>query len=83
MISLFGLLVMAPLTLWRLPTFIIVFKIHRSKRFFFKVLFTVYKLMLYDILTFVFHIFALLVSPISYCKFRYGTAFKYGSEGVT
>ena len=82
-VGLFGLLVLAPLTLWRLPTFILVFNIHRSKRFFFTVLFTVYKLMLFDLLAIWIHIFAFIVSPVTFVKFRLRTMFRYGKTGVT
>jgi len=82
-VSLFGLLVLAPLTLWRLPTFIIVYRIHNSKRYFFKILLEVYKLMLYDIITSPLHIVSFILSPVGYLKFRKATIFKYGSTGYT
>ena len=82
-VSLFGLLVLAPLTLWRLPTFIIVYKIHNSKRYFFKVLFQVYKLMVYDFVFIFVHAIGFVLAPMSYLRFRKATIFRYGTIGYT
>lgn len=81
-VSLFGLLVLTPLTLWRLPTFLIVFKTHHySKRLFFKVLFTIYKLMAFDAMVCLPYLVAFIVSPVTFVRFRYGTMFRYGEDG--
>lgn len=82
-ISLIGVLVLAPLTLWRLPTFIIVYRVHNSRRYFFNVLFEVYKLMALDLVYLVFHAIGLLLAPVSYLRFRKETMFKYGNVGYT
>ncbi len=39
--------------------------------------------MLYDLATFVVHLFAFVLSPITYIKFRIKTAFRYGPAGYT
>lgn len=83
-IGLFGLLILAPLTLWRLPTFIIVFKTHKySKRFFFKILFQVYKLMCYDLVFLIVNVLGFVMAPVSFVKFKRVTMFRYGDVGYT
>lgn len=80
-VTLVGVFVLAPLTLWRLPTFVIVFNVHRSKRFFFKVLFEVYKVMAMDLAMLTVNVMAILVAPVSFLRFRYRTMFRYGKKG--
>jgi hypothetical protein len=80
---LIGVLVLAPLTLWRLPTFILVYRIHNSRKLFFPILLTIYKLMAVDILVLAPNILACLWSPICYVKFRLKMSFKYGIVGYT
>ena len=79
----FGVVVLLPLTLWRLPTFIILFKIHNyQKRFFFKILFPLYKQMGIDLLSIFVRIPTLLMFPRAYLTFCYKTCFKYTSLGI-
>lgn len=73
---------MLPLTLWRMPTFIILYKFHNSKYFFFKILFKVYKQLFFDIITLPIKLILIIIAPISYVKFIYHSSFKYGAEGI-
>lgn len=80
-LDLFGLLMLVPLTLWRLPTFILVYRVHRSQRLFFKIIYQVYQLMLFDIVMILPNLLGFLMSPISYVRFKLKTMFRYGDQG--
>lgn len=79
-ITLFGIVVLLPLTLWRMPTFVILFRIHKyKKKMFFKILFTMYAQMLRDIFQLFIKIPTFILFPRAYLSFRSKTAFRYTS----
>jgi len=78
LLTLIGLVFMVPLTLWRLPTFIILYRFHKDKYMFFSILFPVYRQMLIDIFALPLKVIVLIVSPLSYIKYIYHTSFQYG-----
>jgi hypothetical protein len=72
-----------PLTLWRMPTFLILFKTHEFKKsMFFKILFPMYKQMLLDLLFLFARLCAILIFPRAYLTFCYKTSFRYTKHGV-
>lgn len=82
-ITLFGVIVLLPLTLWRMPTFLILFRTHKySKRYFFKILFPMYKQMGIDVLSLFIRVPVFLMFPRAYLTFHYKTSFKYTKQGI-
>jgi hypothetical protein len=73
---------MVPLTLWRFPTFVILYKFHNNKIYFFKILFCVYKQLVQDILHLLPRILAFIIAPKQYIQFIVNTSFKYGLDGL-
>lgn len=79
LIGIFAVLFMVPLTLWRLPTFIILIKKHNfSKKMLFPVLFKCYKIMLLDLLRTPIKLLTFLICPRLFVSFTLKNAFKYG-----
>ena len=72
-----------PLTLWRLPTFVILLKLHEyKKRYFFPILGKVYVQMFLDLCQIFVKILALLLFPRATLDFYRQTAFRYHPEGI-
>jgi hypothetical protein len=66
-----------PLTLWRLPTFIILYKINNKKKYFFPIIGKIYIQMILDLIGLLPNTIIFLLSPIVFIKFRVKTAFRY------
>ena len=82
-VSLFGFFFMLPLTLWRMPTFFIIFRTHHfTKRYFFPILFTLYKQMLFDILYLLFRVVFFIISPITSIRFYIQNLLRYSLKKV-
>jgi len=81
-ISIIGVVFMMPLTLWRLPTFIKLLLVKKSKKYFFPILFKVYKQILYDIMIFPLKVVGLIINPKMYYQYVKNTSFNYGPSGV-
>jgi len=73
---------MLPLTLWRFPTFIILYKFHNNKKYFFTILFKMYAQLLKDVITFPLKIIAILAAPKMYYQYVKKTSFNYGPLGL-
>lgn len=74
----FSFCVLLPLTLWRMPSFVMIIKQQKyQKHAFFPILFTIYRQMGTDIYFFVIRLWAFFVCPISNLIFYKRTIFKY------
>lgn len=66
-----------------MPTFLILFRTHQYKKsMFFKILFPMYKQMIFDITTIPVKIVTLILFPRASISFYYKTAFRYTSLGI-
>lgn len=82
-VSLFGILFMLPLTLWRVPTFFILLKTHKfNKKFFFPILFKMYKQLFLDIWYLPLKLISIILFPRTTFQFVGQTCFRYSLEGV-
>lgn len=81
-LTLIGVLILFPLTLWRIPTFIKLFSYHQSRKFFFPILKSIYIQMVQDVITLPIKIITCLLAPRAYIMYIAKTSFKYGSAGV-
>ena len=81
-LTLIGVLILFPLTLWRIPTFIKLFSYHKSRKFFFPILKRIYIQMFHDVITLPIKIITFLLAPRAYIMFIIKTSFKYGPAGV-
>lgn len=80
-ISILGFIILVPLTLWRLPTFVIIYRIQNTRRLFFTIIVKIYKIMLQDLFLIFINLFAFLLTPIGFIKFKINTAFRYDLKG--
>ena len=71
-----------PLTLWRIPTFLMLYSHHRDRTLFFSILGKIYKQMLRDLLLVPLKIIALLIAPRMTAVFIYRSSFRYGPSGL-
>jgi hypothetical protein len=81
-LTLIGVLFLFPLTLWRIPTFIKLIYYYKAKKFFFPILFKVYKQMYKDLIFLPVKIICILLAPRAYIMYIKNTSFKYGPLGV-
>jgi hypothetical protein len=81
-LTLIGLLILFPLTLWRIPTVIKLSSYHRSRKFFFPILKRIYVQMVRDVLTLPIKIIVFLLAPRAYIMYIINTSFEYGPAGV-
>lgn len=82
MLTIFGIAILLPLTLWRIPTFVKIFSYHRSKKYFFPILKKIYVQMFYDIITLPLKIGTFIMAPKMFIDFTFKTAFRYGPKGL-
>ena len=79
-LTLVGVFLMTPLTLWRLPTFLILFKKHEfARKMFFSILLKIYKRMVFDIIELPVKSFSFIISPRHMLKFYKNTILRYGN----
>lgn len=71
-----------PLTLWRIPTFIILYSHHKDRKLFFSILGSIYEQMLKDLFFIPLKLLTLLIAPRMASVFIYKTSFKYGPLGL-
>jgi hypothetical protein len=81
-VSILGFIILVPLTLWRLPTFVIIYRIQNTRRLFFTIIVKIYQIMLQDILFIFVNLIAFLLTPIGFIKFKINTAFRYDLKGA-
>ena len=82
-VTLIGIVILMPLTLWRMPTFLILFRSHGyKKKMFFSILFPMYKQMFKDVITIPIKIIALIIFPRASVSFYFKTAFRYTEKGI-
>lgn len=81
-LTVIGFVFLLPLTLWRLPTFIKLYAFHRSKKFFFPILFKMYRQMVVDIMTLPVKLVSLVMAPRMFINFVRNTSFRYGPGGI-
>jgi hypothetical protein len=81
-LTLIGVLILFPLTFWRIPTFIKLFAYHKDRKFFFPILKKIYIQMVRDVLTLPIKIITFLLAPRAYILYIIKTAFQYGPTGV-
>lgn len=80
-LTVFGLAVMLPLTLWRMPTFLILWKAEKwKKKQFFPLLFQIYKRMFFDLLESPVRTISFVLFPRHMVRFYRNTALRYESE---
>jgi hypothetical protein len=77
-VTLIGVLFMLPLTLWRIPTFIKLYRYHNDKKLFFNLLKKMYKQLFIDIILLPLKLIVIIVAPVSYYKYVKDTSFNYG-----
>lgn len=77
-ITFIGVVFLLPLTLWRMPTFLILFKTHKyNKNYFFNILFKMYKQMAKDLISIFVKIPTIILFPRASLAFFIKTTFRY------
>ena len=81
-LTVIGVVILLPLTLWRIPTFLKIFWYHRSKKFFFPILKKIYVQMFNDIITLPLKVISFIFAPKMFIDFVLKTSFRYGPAGI-
>jgi hypothetical protein len=82
-VSLISLFTLVPLTLWRMPTFIVLLKANKwNTKYFFPILLLLYKQLLTDIKYALMRVFILCLFPKVCLSFYFKTVLRYTTDGI-